>query len=302
MQPDVRIRTPGSRRPPRIRILQVILDTLTVARRGPNDVAKPDDAEHRRGSQTAGRALQLLQIMAETDKALGLAELARLTELNKSAVYRLMLELERRAFVTREAAGRRYVVGPASVSMAAHVMHRFTLRSAARPMMQRIAELTPETMSLHVRYFQQRICIEVIEGRFPVRRVVPLGETLPLWAGPSGKAILAYLPEGEAQPILEWAVREGQNATRIREQLDQVRILGYLETVSDRIPGVTALSVPVFDAGGVVAALSISGPSDRLTAAALEVIAPTVVAECASLSRTLGFIPALERNGGNRLS
>jgi len=246
------------------------------------------------GSQTADRAIEVLLPAVQSDEPLGLADLGRLSGLNKAATYRLVQSLLSHSLLAREPHGRRYVVGPGLVAMSAMVMRKVDIRVAARPVLERIAAATGETVSLHVRYQDRRICVDALESKHPIRRVVPLGETLPLYAGPSGKAILAFVPDAEADEILAEAERNGQDPGAIREQLRTCRNDGVLSAVGDRTPGVGGLSAPVFDATSVAGAITVSGPADRFGKQAMNAVAAQVRDECAALSAALGHVDGEE--------
>src|SRR5579872_5270132 len=230
------------------------------------------------GTQTARRALQLLTIIVNSEEPLSLAEAAAAINVNRTTVYRLLRELEGHALVKPTPDGHRFVPGSGLVAMAAKVLSGVDVRSSARPFLDRISEATNETVGLHIRDRRHRVCIDVIEARQAIRRVVPLGERLPLYAGPTGKAILAHLPDAEQASILEWAREEGQPVEHIREQLEQARRDGYLVTVSDRIAGVGGLSVPIFDVQGVMGALTLSGPVERWNTEAMQAAVPVITA------------------------
>jgi DNA-binding IclR family transcriptional regulator len=149
------------------------------------------------GAQTATRALELLELFSGSSHPLGLAEIVDTTDLNRSAAYRLIRALESRRMIVREPNGRRYEVGAGLIAMSARVLDRVNIRRVGRPFVDTIAAATGETVTAHVRNGRQRVCVDVAEGRHQIRRVVPLGETLPLYAGPTGKAILAFVPPVE---------------------------------------------------------------------------------------------------------
>jgi IclR family KDG regulon transcriptional repressor len=228
--------------------------------------------------------------VVRSEEPLGITDLSRSTGFDRAAVYRLMQPLLRHSFVAREPNGKRYLPGPGLVEIWATAMGRDGLRGSARAAMERIAERTNETVSLHLRDDQHRVCIDTVEGRQPIRRVVPLGERLPLYAGPTGKVILAFLPEAEVEAILALAAADGEDVERTREQLEEVRAKGYLAAVSDRIVGVGGLSVPVFNGAGVVAAVTASGPARRFSSEAMEEVAGFVSDACADISNALGSV------------
>jgi DNA-binding IclR family transcriptional regulator len=248
------------------------------------------EVSSRPGGQTVEKALSLLSLVVHARAPMGLGELTQASGLDKSGVYRLMRALEARGFVGREADGRRYVPGSGLVALAAIVMDQLEIRQIAKPILERISVATTETITLHVRHQRQRVCIEVIEGRHSVRRVVPLGETLPLYTGLSGQVILAYLPDDERSEILSDAEQAGESRTRILDHLALVRSQGHLAVVGERTQGVGALSVPIFDSSGVAAALTVSGPATRWSQEAMEDQAPLVRRECWAISAALGSV------------
>jgi DNA-binding IclR family transcriptional regulator len=238
------------------------------------------------GAQTAERAIQVLQLIADSSEPLGLTEVARLAGLNKPAANRVLQALTAQGFVGREAGGRRYVIGSGLVALSARVMQGLELRELAAPAMERLAAATSETVSLYVRHQLQRVCIHVVEGRYPVRWVVEVGDTQPLYVGLTGRAILAFLPEADA--VVEWGVREGLDRDHLQEHLARVRTARYLTDPGERVAGVNGISAPIFDARGVAAALTISGPGDRFTPAAAEAVAANLVQEAEDVSSALG--------------
>ena len=189
------------------------------------------------GAQTAERALQVLRLITESDQPLGLTEVARRSGLNKPAANRVIQALMSQDFVAREPGGRRYVVGTGLVALAARVMQDLELREVARPALERLAAQTSETVSLYVRHRMRRVCIDVVEGLHQMRWVVEVGDTQPLYVGLTGHVILAFLPEEEADAIVDWAVSEGVGRRRIQQHLTRVRKERFLAEVGARVSG-----------------------------------------------------------------
>jgi DNA-binding IclR family transcriptional regulator len=219
------------------------------------------------------------------------SEIARALDLDRNAVYRLLLELEAHSYLAKLPDNQGYVSGNALIALAAGVMRRVDLRGSARPIMERISHETGETVSLHLRNGRSRVCVESTPGRHVDRRVIPIGETLPLYAGPSGKVILAFMEPQEVDAIIAEAALAGGDPEAIRAVLESIRNIGYVASVGDRSPGVGGLSAPVFAADGIVAGLTVSGPAIRWNQEAMEQWAPEVTEMCQSLSRSLGYGP-----------
>jgi len=244
------------------------------------------------GAQTLARGLSVVEFLAAAVEPQRPSDIARALGLDRNAVYRMLLELQSQAYVVKVSERGGYVVGNGLIALAATVMRKVDLRRSALAYMEKVAESTGETVGLHVRNNRTRICIEVVPGRHAVRRVVHVGETLPLWAGPSGKVILAFMEPMEVDLILAEAKEAGQDVERIRRQLDEIRLNGYIASVGDRSPGVGGLSVPVFKADGIGASLTVSGPASRWTQESMENAAGLVKVMCGSLSESLGFVPS----------
>ncbi len=223
---------------------------------------------------------------------MALAELGNASGLNKATTYRLVQSLVKYSMLEREPDGRRYTVGPGLIALSATVIQRVNIRESARPILERIAVETSETVSLHIRHLRHRVCIDSIESNLPVRRVVPLGETLPLYAGTTSKVMLAFLPEDEISDVLSWAGSEGWDTKPISIRLVEAREAGYLCAVGDRTAGVGGLSAPVFSAAGVTGAITVSGPGDRFDVPAMQAAAPFLRDACAELSSALGHLGA----------
>jgi DNA-binding IclR family transcriptional regulator len=258
-------------------------------------VSERDTQISSNGAQTLARGLRVVEFVTAADEPQRPSEIARGLGLDRNAVYRLLQELEANAYVTKASDRGGYVVGSGLIALAAMVMRRVDLRRLAQPYMEKIGEVTGETVGLYVRHNHNRVCVETVPGRHTVRQVVQIGETLPLHTGPSGKAILAFIDPEEAESILAEAERQGLDAEQIRSDLKGIRTVGYIASVGDRTPGVRVggLAVPIFTAQGIGAALTVSGPASRWTQEAMESSAETVKEMCSLISESLGYRAAV---------
>lgn len=215
-------------------------------------------------------------------------EVVEQTALDKSTASRLLGFLQKRQLITRDALTKRYSVGPALLSLAAVTLQSSDLRRVARQYLGRIRDLTGETVSLHLRIGPERVCIDGVESNHVIRRVVPLGQPIPLYVGPSGKAILAYLPEREIGQMLKSARITSDERTHLSRQLMTIRERGAMVAIGDRTPGVGAISVPLFDPSGPVGAITVAGPADRWNLDRLNQNEVAISAMAAEISSALG--------------
>lgn len=238
-------------------------------------------------SRTAARTLDLLERIARAETPAGLIELAGDSGIDKSTAARLLAFLAERDFVVRDPATRRYAPGPSLLALGAAALQRSDLRTAARPYLERLRAATGETVTLHVRVADAFVCIDGLEATSPVRRAVPLGESIPLHVGSTGKAILAFLPPAEIERRLGAAAAAGADVPTLRSELAAVRVQRFRAAVADRVPGVGAIAAPLFDAAIPYGAVSISGPADRWDLRRMRAAAPLLTAATDEMSSLL---------------
>jgi DNA-binding IclR family transcriptional regulator len=217
------------------------------------------------------------------------SDIARATGLSRSTAHRLIRALEEHGLLSFDE-GFGYRLGPRLIRLASTANREVPLRELARPALDSLARETGETAQLFVRRGDERLCIDVVESESELRTIVPVGALLPLTAGSAGKVIMAWAPDRER---LLGSVRPFTDRTpsvdRLRRQLVAARRRGWAESSGEREPGVASVSAPVFGAAGtIVAAVSVSGPAQRLGPSPGRRYAPSVLAAARDIQETLG--------------
>jgi IclR family KDG regulon transcriptional repressor len=239
-------------------------------------------------SRTATRAFDLLEAVLYSPSPLGLMDVVELTGVDKSTSQRLLAFLVERAMLVRDDLTRQYKPGPGAFAMAAAISARSDIRALAAPRFRPLRDASGETVSMHLAVGGRRVCVDGLESLDVVRRVIPLGESLPLYVGPSGKVILAFLPDTEAEALMDAGKLGKTERQRIEKDLAHIREQGFLMTEGDRSVGVRALSAPIFGIRGVMASLTIAGPSERWTDEKAEGCLPSLLEATRAISRSLG--------------
>jgi DNA-binding IclR family transcriptional regulator len=185
----------------------------------------------------------------------GLAELCERTGLPRATAHRLAVGLEVHGLLHRGTDGR-WRPGPALAELAAGGVD--PLLEAAGAVLPRLRDITGESVQLYRRDGIHRICIASAEPTSGLRDTVPVGTRLPMTAGSGAKVLAAW-----AEPTVQRAVlAEAAFSDRV---LVDVRRRGWAQSVAERESGVASVSAPVRDGTGqVVAAVSVSGPVDRI--------------------------------------
>jgi DNA-binding IclR family transcriptional regulator len=185
----------------------------------------------------------------------GLAELCQRTGLPRATAHRLAVGLEVHGLLHRSSDGR-WRPGPALAELAAGGVD--PLLEAASAVLPRLRDITGESVQLYRRDGNQRVCVATAEPASGLRDTVPVGSRLPMTAGSGAKVLAAW-----AEPAFQRAVLA--EATFSERALVDVRRRGWAQSVAERESGVASVSAPVRDASGqVVAAVSVSGPVDRI--------------------------------------
>ncbi len=185
----------------------------------------------------------------------GLAELCERTGLPRATAHRLAVGLEVHGLLHRGTDGR-WRPGPALAELAAGGVD--PLLEAAGAVLPRLRDITGESVQLYRRDGVHRICIASAEPTSGLRDTVPVGTRLPMTAGSGAKVLAAW-----AEPAVQRAVLS--EATFGDRVLVDVRRRGWAQSVAERESGVASVSAPVRDGTGqVVAAVSVSGPVDRI--------------------------------------
>ena len=208
-----------------------------------------------------------------------LAELVAATSIARPTAHRLAVALEFHRYVARDLSGR-FVLGPRASELGA-AAGEDRLLAAAAPVLAALRDATGESAQLYKRQGDQRICVAVAERLSGLRDSVPVGAALTMQAGSAAQILLAWEDSEKIH-------RGVANARFTAAQLAADRRRGWAQSVGEREAGVTSVSAPVRGPNGkVIAAVSISGPIERLGRQPGRVHAAAVVATAARLSEYL---------------
>ena len=217
------------------------------------------------------RAARILASLDDRHPERTLAEIARVTELPKSTVFRLLVTLDSCGFVEQTVDGERYRLGLHLASLGLMALRRLSIRREALPLMTQLAERFKETCSLGVFDQGSVLDIEVVRGGHVLTVNSEVGGRLPVHCTASGKALLAFLPPEVvesvlAEPLEVCTENTITSSSQLRTELELIRKRGYAVDDGEYGVGVRAVAAPISDIDGdVIAEISIPGPSARLT-------------------------------------
>jgi DNA-binding IclR family transcriptional regulator len=194
-------------------------------------------------------------ILEATVDGASLAELVERSGLPRATAHRLAQALEAHRLLVRDEAGR-WRPGPRLAELANAAPD--ALLTAASPVLSQLRDATGESTQLYLRRADERICVAAAERSSGLRDTVPVGTALPITAGSGAQVLLAWEPPESVLPLLPRCRFSGRTLAEVRRR-------GWASSVAEREPGVASVSAPVRDRQGrVIAAISISGPIERL--------------------------------------
>lgn len=221
------------------------------------------------------RTFSILELFDEDHAEWTASEVARAVGLPVPTAHRILTALKRYGYVSQDGTSKRFRLGLASLRLGDRARSVVDLRAVAMPVLQDLSRDAGETALLTVVSPGQEggSCLERVETSQSLRLSVSPGRRLPLHAGASQKALLAFMDDRAIDRILEGPLEELCHATitdprSLREELDRIRDRGWAGSYEETNVGVWGVAVPVLnDDGGVVCALGVAGPSARLSPA-----------------------------------
>jgi len=164
-----------------------------------------------------------------------LGGLVERTDLSRATAHRLAQGMETLGLLRRDDSGA-YILGLALIGLGRAAADAFPLSTAALPVLRRLRDETGESVQLFVEDDGQRLCVAAVDSAQELRTIVPVGARLPMDVGAAGRVLRGVAERGE-----------------------------WLASVAERAPGVASVAAPVRDGHRVIAAVSVSGPVERVT-------------------------------------
>lgn len=267
------------------------------------DATREDQSKY--GLETVRRAITLLRCFTLEEPELGVTELSRRLQVHKSTVSRLVGTLEIESLVVRNSETGRYRLGVGLLELASRAVLNSDLRRIARPMLCELAEQTTETVNLAVRDRGEMVNVELIPSLSRrVSNIGWVGRRTPLHASSTGKAMMAYLENSELETLLQQPMTQFTEQTitdlqTLRTELAAIRERGFATGYEELEIGLSAVAAPILDyTDEVIAALSVSGPTYRLSKEhIIEEVADEVVNCAKDISHALGYSQIVKDDG-----
>jgi DNA-binding IclR family transcriptional regulator len=223
------------------------------------------------GAQAALRAIRLLKLFSNEKPEMTLAELSKTSGLNKTTTHRLLRALQSESLIERNPATSAYSLGPGLMALGVQALASSDLRRRVRPILRSLANESGETATLEVPVESSMLILDEVAGGHVIQAAGNVGTIWPLHATSTGKAFLAFDENGLERLADDLPSLTGNTLVHkdmFQRQLMDIRKRGYAISVDELEDGFTAVATVIRGAlGDVQAALSIGGPTRRISAA-----------------------------------
>jgi DNA-binding IclR family transcriptional regulator len=247
--------------------------------------------------KTVKRCIEILNLLAEDGRQVGVIELSKRLKSSQSTVYRILSTLAAEGYVVQDPRTEKYGLGLQGIILAGAALNQLEIRKQAISILERLSAATSCNANLGILHRQHVMYVARIDGPKSARMYTPIGRRAPAHATALGKAILAFLPPEQAAPILNSAPLVActphtmTDPVVLAEELRRTRKRGYAVDQEEFLAGIRCVGVPVHGAsGGVEAALSVSGSVFQLRDEDTEQLARLLQDAAYELSGRLGYL------------
>lgn len=246
--------------------------------------------------QSVDRTLSILELLSDHNQGLGITEISGKIDLHKSTVHRLLGTLIYKGYVIQDLSTNKYRLSLKLYELGSKRVEEMDILKASKPYTEELMKSLNEVVHLVIRDKNDIVYIDKVEADNTIRMASSIGRRSPLYCTSVGKAMLSYMPEEEVRKV--W---ESSNITKLtkytitdfetfKEELQKIRENGYAEDDEENELGVRCIGVPVFNRyNQIEGAISVSGPTTRVTKEKLRVFAEEVKKYARLISKELGY-------------
>jgi IclR family KDG regulon transcriptional repressor len=241
------------------------------------------------------RTVKIFELLSCGD-SLSVTEISKKLGFPKASVYEILFTLNKEGIIEKDPATNRYHLGLKLFELGNMARHNLDIRKAAIPFLKRLNEHLDETVHLTLLDHDEVLYIECFESTKRLRTYSVIGDRAPLHCTAVGKAILAFLSQDEIERIIQ--VKGLENFTEntlthkdlLLKDLEKVVQYGYAVDNMEHEEGVRCVGAPIRNnEGNVLASISVSGPSQRITTNKIPEIATIVISTAREISSRLGY-------------
>jgi IclR family acetate operon transcriptional repressor len=238
------------------------------------------------------RGLKILQKVAESSRAITVADLIEEFDIPKPTLHRITAQLEEAGYLQYEPNNKRLTIGPNLKDLAFDVITNNSIAVPRHTILKALSEEIGETCNCTMLNGDHIVYFDRVESDWPYRIDLKVGSKIPLHCTACGKLFLAYMPAKQrkmlisAAPLKRYTERSITDLTYLEDELKRIKHDGIGVDNEEFIPGMVALAVPVFDHNNQICfTVAVHAPSIRK-----------------SLDEIRQYIPSLKRSAATMAS
>ncbi|MBB5037981.1 IclR family transcriptional regulator [Prosthecobacter dejongeii] len=265
----------------------------------PADRRAPPNPLNRYRVPILDRTLDLLELLSQHPEGLTLTAVTERLAMPKNSVFRILTTLTLRGYAERDEPTKAYRLSRKLLSVSHGAIGGRRLLQAASGILTALRDATGETALLGTLSGSQGVVLDQVVSSYPVKVVVEVGHAFPLHTAAPAKAMLAFMPEDKRNALIKGIHFTKHTKTTLTStkafvaELSEVNNNGYALDRCEESEAYACAAAPVFDAREeVIAAIWISGPSDRLPLSKLPAVGKIVAAHAVKLSTSMGSLDA----------
>lgn len=256
-----------------------------------------DQAKNSRAafSTTVAKALSIIEILASSsDAGINLTELSAALTMPKSTAHRYLATLLELNLAERNSTDR-FRLGTKVIELAGSFLASSDIRMESEPILEEMAEKTGETVHLAVPSGSEVVYIAKVESRHTLGMFSHIGTRLPIRCTALGKSILAFSGPDLIQAVFSEPPQSRTPNTitsneALREELVLIRTQGFAVDNEENEVGICCVGAPILDyTGRAIAAMSISGPCDRMDQERCIQLGPVLREAVLKISKRKGY-------------
>ncbi len=238
--------------------------------------------------QSLSRGLTVLELLSQSENGLGVTELSKTIEVDKSSVTRMLHTLVEHQFAMKDPNSRRYLMGPKVQELVKSSTSNLPLREQSMPLLKELVDKTGENAHVAIYSQEHALVIADVESKAQLRVVSGEGRLIPNHCTAIGKCLIAFDEYPLPKELLPFTPRTITSRDQLRLHLEMIRHRGYAVDDEEHEFGVRCIAAPVFDSSGrAIASMGISGPTVRVTLARVEEYAQVIIESAGYLSQIL---------------
>lgn len=245
--------------------------------------------------QSIDRAVSILKCFSKQRKEMKLSEIADELSLNKSTVHGIISTLKYNGFIDQDEETQKYRLRLYLMKLGDTVASSIDIRDIAHPIIKEVSQQLNETVHLSKLDGDELIYLDKVESNQSMRIFTTIGSRMPAYCTGMGKAMLAYIDDEKINNLLSDALKPMTEYTitdknELLKRLADIREKGYAMDNEENSIGLRCIAAPIFDhKGNAKYAISVSGPTVRMTDKRMENIISIIKDSARKISYKLGY-------------